>query len=69
MLRRDPENNLRIRCALVTALLGAFLYGLSLYNEGMTDSGPFRLSRYPRAARALRQALGSARYPAFAPDW
>lgn len=40
-----------------------------VYNEGMTDGGPFRLSRYPRAAKALRAALGSTRYPAFASDW
>jgi hypothetical protein len=40
-----------------------------VYNEGMTDGGPFRLSRYPRAARALRQALASARFPAFSADW
>jgi hypothetical protein len=40
-----------------------------VYNEGMVSDGPFRLSRYPQAARALRQALASARYPAFAADW
>lgn len=40
-----------------------------LYNEGMKDGGPFRLSRYPQAVRALRQALASSRYPAFASDW
>jgi hypothetical protein len=40
-----------------------------VYNEGTTTGGPFRLTRYPRAARALRQALASARYPSFSPDW
>jgi hypothetical protein len=40
-----------------------------VYNEGMTAGGPFRLTRYPRAARALRKALASARYPSFSVDW
>ncbi len=40
-----------------------------VYNEGMRAGGPFRLSRYPRAARALRRALASSRYPALASDW
>jgi hypothetical protein len=40
-----------------------------MYNEGMTSDGPFRLSRYPGSAQALRAALASPRYPAFTPDW
>jgi hypothetical protein len=40
-----------------------------VYNEGMTAGGPFRLTRYPQAARALRKALASTRYPSFSADW
>jgi hypothetical protein len=40
-----------------------------MYNQGMTSGGPFRLSRYPGSARALRAALASPTYPAFTPDW
>jgi hypothetical protein len=42
---------------------------MMIYNQGLVSGGPFRLSRYPSAARALRAALASPRYPAFAPDW
>jgi hypothetical protein len=31
-----------------------------LYNQGDRTAGPFRLRRYPRSARAIRQALNSS---------
>ncbi len=40
-----------------------------IYNEGVNPTGPFRLSRYPRTASALRHLLGSAKFPAFAPEF
>jgi hypothetical protein len=40
-----------------------------IYNQGIRLDGPFRLSDYRLAAQALRGALASRRYPAFAPDW
>ncbi|MFL5861583.1 MAG: hypothetical protein ACJ780_12485 [Solirubrobacteraceae bacterium] len=40
-----------------------------VYNLGVDPHGPFRLSLYPASDRALRSALASSRYPAFAPDW
>lgn len=40
-----------------------------VYNQGDVAAGPFRLFRYPAATRALRSALASPRFPAFAPDW
>ena len=40
-----------------------------VYNEGGGADGPFSLSRHPRAARALRRALASSHFPAFAADW
>jgi hypothetical protein len=40
-----------------------------MYNQGASSDGPFRLSRYPRAAGALRRALASSRFPAYAPEW
>ena len=40
-----------------------------IYNEGMRDGGPFRLSHYPAAARALRGELGRSNFPAYAPEW
>jgi hypothetical protein len=40
-----------------------------VYNEGRTNRGPFRLTRYPRAAQALRRTLASSRFPAFTSDW
>ena len=40
-----------------------------IYNQGTELNGPFRLWRYPRSARALRVALRSSRYPAYAPEW
>lgn len=40
-----------------------------IYNQGLMTDGPFRLSRFPASARALRAALGSSRFPAFAPEW
>jgi hypothetical protein len=40
-----------------------------MYNQGNRAAGPFRLSRYPRAARALRAALGSPRFATLAPEF
>jgi hypothetical protein len=39
-----------------------------IYNQGLDPNGPFRLSQYPAAASALRNALASPRYPAYAPE-
>ena len=35
-----------------------------VYNQGHNPSGPFRLSRFPRAARVLRSGLGAGRFDA-----
>ncbi len=40
-----------------------------IYNQGLEPGGPFRLSRYPGAARALRSELTGPRFPAYAPEW
>ena len=40
-----------------------------LYNQGVSATGPFRLYRYPSSAQALRRALASSRYLAYAPEW
>ncbi len=40
-----------------------------VYNQGAESDGPFRLSRYPRAARALRSALAPSRFPVYPPAW
>lgn len=40
-----------------------------IYNQGLDPNGPFRLWRYPRAARALRHQLSSSTFPAYAPEW
>jgi hypothetical protein len=40
-----------------------------VYNQGAKATGPFRLSRYPLAAHALRSELAGSRFPAYAPDW
>jgi hypothetical protein len=40
-----------------------------VYNQGAMSSGPFRLSRYPQAAAALRKALSPSRFLAYAPEW
>jgi hypothetical protein len=39
-----------------------------IYNQGLDANGPFRLSRFPHAARELGRLLASAKFPAFAPD-
>ncbi len=41
--------------------------GLMVYNQGLTEGGPFRLSRFPAAAREIRRQLRSSRYPAYPP--
>jgi hypothetical protein len=40
-----------------------------VYNQGVNPVGPFRLSRYPSAARVLRSLLSRPAFPAFTPDW
>jgi hypothetical protein len=40
-----------------------------IYNQGFSVTGPFRLYRFPAAARALRAHLASPTFPPFAPDW
>jgi hypothetical protein len=42
---------------------------MALYNQGERDKGPFRLSRYPQSRRAIRQALASRHFLAYAPEW
>lgn len=39
-----------------------------LYNQGNNPVGPFRLSRYPASAGALRAGLRGRRFPAYAPE-
>ena len=39
-----------------------------VYNQGVSTDGPFRLSRYPRAAAELRRLLAGAKFPAYAPE-
>jgi hypothetical protein len=40
-----------------------------MYNQGNKTDGPFRLHRYPRAAKALRAKLGASRFAPFAPEY
>jgi hypothetical protein len=40
-----------------------------IYNQGVNPVGPFRLSRFPRTAGALRHLLAGAQFPAFAPEF
>jgi hypothetical protein len=42
---------------------------MMIYNQGVSPTGPFRLSRFPATARALRRQLGSSKFPAFAPEF
>jgi hypothetical protein len=42
---------------------------MAMYNQGNRSGGPFRLSHYPRGAAAIRRALGSHLFAAFAPEW
>jgi hypothetical protein len=42
---------------------------MALYNQGERPNGPFRLTHYPQARRAIRQGLGSPRFRALAPEW
>jgi hypothetical protein len=37
---------------------------MALYNQGESPAGPFRLSRYPRSAAAIRKALARPRFRA-----
>jgi hypothetical protein len=40
-----------------------------MYNQGNDPNGPFRLKGQPRARKALKSELKSARFPAFAPEF
>jgi hypothetical protein len=40
-----------------------------LYNQGERPNGPFRLTHFPLARRAIRQQLASSRYLARTPEW
>jgi hypothetical protein len=40
-----------------------------IYNQGVNPSGPFRLWRFPSAARALRAHLASSTFVPYAPEW
>jgi hypothetical protein len=40
-----------------------------MYNQGNKTDGPFRLHRYPRAAKVLRAKLGALRFAPFAPEY
>jgi hypothetical protein len=42
---------------------------MMLYNQGVTDGGPFRLSHYPRGLEALRRALRGPRFAEFTPEY
>jgi hypothetical protein len=42
---------------------------MALYNQGERSNGPFRLSRYPNARRAIRRLIASPRFLGFAPEW
>lgn len=42
---------------------------MMIYNQGVSPTGPFRLSRFPRTSGALRRLLGSPKFPAFAPEF
>jgi hypothetical protein len=39
-----------------------------IYNQGLDPNGPFRLSKYPNGARALRHELAGPTFPAYAPE-
>jgi hypothetical protein len=39
-----------------------------MYNQGDRTAGPFRLRRYPRAAKAIRSALNSSTFPGLVPE-
>ncbi|HZU40627.1 MAG TPA: hypothetical protein VE992_06230 [Solirubrobacteraceae bacterium] len=42
---------------------------MMIYNQGVNPVGPFRLSRFPASARALRSLLASPVFSSFTPDW
>lgn len=42
---------------------------LVMYNQGSRPSGPFRLTRYPRATAELRRQLARPAFAPFAPEW
>ena len=42
---------------------------MMIYNQGVNPQGPFRLSRFPRTASALRHQLAGSKFPAFAPEF
>lgn len=40
-----------------------------VYNQGASADGPFRLWRYPNAARAIRAHLAESKFLGYAPEW
>jgi len=42
---------------------------MMVYNQGRDPSGPFRLRRFPRAQRTIRDALGSSRFADLVPEF
>jgi hypothetical protein len=42
---------------------------MALYNQGERSNGPFRLSSYPSARRAIHRLIASPRFLAYAPQW
>jgi hypothetical protein len=40
-----------------------------LYNQGVSETGPLRLYRYPRSSGELRRLLASPKYLSYAPEW
>jgi hypothetical protein len=42
---------------------------MMVYYQGLQGESEFKLSRYPRSARALRGELASPAFPPYAPEW
>jgi hypothetical protein len=41
---------------------------MMVYNQGGSETGPFRLARFPRSAPVIRRSLGDARFAPFAAE-
>jgi hypothetical protein len=42
---------------------------MALYNQGETENGPFRLSRYPNSRQEIKKLIASPRFLAYTPEW
>jgi hypothetical protein len=42
---------------------------MALYNQGERSNGPFRLSNFPAARRAIHRLIASPRFLAYTPQW